>query len=123
MEAPHQDAQIVAKLEETIRQISETIGGLKGQYAQGEPDAKVERKYFAGQLGDRSGARARRLRLFAGPAAGRLRLSLSDTGGAQLLRHEPAPRHDLPRRRIHACAHEQARYSDLVHTSGRAALG
>ena len=50
MEAPHQDAQIVAILEGTIRQISETIGGLKGQYAQGEPDAKVERKYFAGQL-------------------------------------------------------------------------
>ena len=50
MHTPHQGAQIVAILEGTIRQISETIGGLKGQYAQGEPDAKVERKYFAGQL-------------------------------------------------------------------------
>mgnify|MGYP006921354858 CR=1 FL=1 len=50
MYTPHQDALIVAKLEDAIRQIGETIEGLKSQRAQGEPDAKVERKYFASQL-------------------------------------------------------------------------
>lgn len=50
MDTPHQDALIVAKLEGTIRQIGETIEGLKSQRTQGEPDAKTERAYYARQL-------------------------------------------------------------------------
>ena len=50
MDTPHQDAIIVAKLEDMIAEISATIGSLKGQRAQGEPDAKTERAYYARQL-------------------------------------------------------------------------
>jgi len=50
MDTPHQDALVVAKLEDTIREISATIERLKGQRAQGEPDAATERSYFARQL-------------------------------------------------------------------------
>lgn len=50
MDTPHQDALIVAKLEDTIREISEAITSLKGKPAQGEPDAASERKWYARQL-------------------------------------------------------------------------
>ena len=50
MDTPHQDALVVAKLEDTIAQISETIASLRGQRTQGEPDAKTERAYYARQL-------------------------------------------------------------------------
>ena len=50
MDTPHQDELIVAKLEDTIAQISETITSLKGQRAQGEPDAASERAYYTRQL-------------------------------------------------------------------------
>jgi len=45
MNTPHQDALIVAKLEDTIAEIGATIAGLKGQRTQGEPDAKTERAF------------------------------------------------------------------------------
>lgn len=50
MDTPHQDELIVAKLEDTIAEISAVIASLKGQRTQGEPDAKTERAYYARQL-------------------------------------------------------------------------
>ena len=50
MDTPHQDALIVAKLEDAIAEISAVITSLKRQPAQGDPDAATERAWYARQL-------------------------------------------------------------------------
>lgn len=44
------NALVVAKLEELIQQCADMLAGLKGQGAQGDPDAKTERSYFTRQM-------------------------------------------------------------------------